>query len=137
MKINITKSTKLKEIQDEFQSQFPFLKLEFYSSTHRTGEGSTKKYTLNNNLTVSEVSKKVEDEELSFDKSMSVSKLEEVFSKTFGLNVQVFRKSNNLWLQTTITDNWSLDKQNQNGAEMNIQENILPIREDDDYHEQR
>lgn len=136
MKIEINRATKLKMIQEEFQNQFPFLKLEFYSNTHRSGEGSTKKHTLNSNLSVGEVSKLGEGKELSIEKSMKVSQLEEAFFKIFGLNVQVFRKSNNLWLQTTITDNWTLEKQNQNGAEMNIQENILPLRENDDYHEQ-
>jgi hypothetical protein len=39
-----------------------------------------------------------------------------------------------MWLQTTITDNWSLEKQNQNGKEMNTVDTTLP--EENDYHEQ-
>ena len=66
---------------------------------------------------------------------MKVSELEKAFSDIFGLNVQVFRKSNNMWLQTTITDKWSLEKQNQNGKEMNVPENLSP--ESDDYNEQK
>lgn len=136
MKLEINQSTKLKLIQDEFQNAFPFLKIEFYSNSHKAGEGSNKKNTLNANLTVGEASKKGKESSLNINKTMKVSQLEDGFLKTFGLNVQVFRKSNNLWLQTTITDNWTLEKQDQNGREMNIQENIIPAK-DDDYHEQQ
>ena len=136
MKLEINKATKLKLIQEEFQKSFPFLKLEFYSNSHKAGEGSVKKNTLNTSLSVGDASKLGKDSSLSINKTMKVSQLEEAFLKTFGLNVQVFRKSNNLWLQTTITDNWTLEKQNQNGREMNIQENIIPSK-DDDYHEQQ
>ena len=135
MKIEVNKDTKLKSIQEEFQKTFPFLKLEFYSGSHKAGQGSVKKYTINNNLSVGETSKIAKNNVLNIENTMKVSQLEDSFLKTFGLNVQVFRKSNNLWLQTTITDSWTLEKQNQNGKEMNVQENIIPNK-DEDYHEQ-
>lgn len=135
MKIEVSKNKKIKAIQDEFQEVFPFLKLVFYSNSHKTGEGSIKKFTISNDATVSETSKKETDSTLTINKSMKVSELENAFLDSFGLNVQVFRKSNNLWLQTTITDNWSLEKQNQNGKEMNTQESIIP--EKNDFREQK
>jgi hypothetical protein len=98
------------------------------------GEGSLKKQALNNNLTVGETPQFKKDSTIEIDKSMKVSELEKAFANAFGLNIQVFRKSNNMWLQTTITDNWSLEKQNQNGKEMNTVDTTLP--EENDYHEQ-
>ncbi len=135
MKIVVSKNKKLKTIQEEFQTCFPFLKLEFYTISHRVGEGSVKTNALNPNLTVGETPKFNKDSTINIDKFMKVSELEKVFSNTFGLNVQVFRKSNNMWLQTTITDNWSLEKQNRNGREMNMSENLSI--EPNDYHEQQ
>lgn len=134
MEIVVSKSKKLSAIQEEFQKSFPYLKLEFYSASHRRNEGTFKNATLNSNLTVGEASHLSKDNVVSIEKSMKVSELEKAFSELFGLNVQVFRKSNNTWLQTTITDNWTLEKQNQNGLEMNVSENSLP--EENDYHEQ-
>jgi tyrosyl-tRNA synthetase len=55
--------------------------------------------------------------EIKIDELMKVAELEGVFAKNFGLSVQVFRKSGNLWLQTTTTDNWTLAEQNQIAAE--------------------
>lgn len=135
MEITVNKNKQLKTIQEEFQKCFPFLKLEFYSNSHRSGEGSVKKNILNANLTVGETPKFNKDSTIHIKKSMKVSELEKAFFEIFGLNIQVFRKSNNLWLQTTITDNWSLEKQNQNGMEMNIAEESSS--KEDDFREQK
>lgn len=134
MKMVVSKQKRLKEIQEDFQSQFPFLMIEFYSGFHKQGEGSDKKDKLDTNLTVGEVSKLAIEGNMLIEESMKVSELEKSFKDIFGLSVQVFRKSNNLWLQTTITDGWSLLKQNQNAMEMNASENFNPAPED--YHEQ-
>lgn len=135
MEITVNKNKQLKTIQEEFQKCFPFLKLEFYANSHRSSEGSAKKNLLNNNLTVGETPKFNKDNTIRIQKSMKVSELEKAFFEIFGLNVQVFRKSNNLWLQTTITDNWSLEKQNQNGMEMNIV--ATPSDKGEDFREQK
>ena len=37
--------------------------------------------------------------------------LESEFEK-LGINIQLFRKSGNVWLQTTTTDHWSIAQQN-------------------------
>ena len=37
--------------------------------------------------------------------------------KTFGLSAQVFRLSGDVWLETTSTDNWTLEEQNSTGQE--------------------
>ncbi len=48
---------------------------------------------------------------------MSVDNLETYLEETFALHAQVFRKSGDIWLQTSVTDHWSLNDQNRNGAE--------------------
>ena len=54
--------------------------------------------------------------ELGIDAHLKVSTLEDLFWERFGLNVQVFRLSGNLWLQTSSTDQWSLAEQNRKGG---------------------
>jgi len=48
-----------------------------------------------------------------------VSELESQFEKEFGLYVQVFRKSGRVWLETTATDNWTLEQQDEEGKSLN------------------
>ncbi len=49
-------------------------------------------------------------------RDMSVSELEQLFLTKYGLNAQVFRRSGNLWLQTSATDHWTLAEQNRKGG---------------------
>ncbi len=117
MEIHINKTKTINSIQEEFQKHFPYLKIEFYTHAHSQGEGSSKKSTLNSNLTIGAVLKHELSEIIKIDELMKVAELEGVFAKNFGLSIQVFRKSGNLWLQTTTTDNWTLAEQNQIAAE--------------------
>jgi hypothetical protein len=36
----------------------------------------------------------------------------------FGLCVQVFRKSGNHWIETSLTNSWTLEQQNREGFEL-------------------
>jgi len=61
--------------------------------------------------------------------AMSVLELENALIDEFGLSAQVYRKSGNIWLETTMTDNWTLKQQNDHGRELTI--GIKTINEDD------
>ena len=113
--MKISNERKLRDIQIEFSNTFPYLKLEFYSKPHEAGEGSSNDDLLNVNKTIGEVRTKGNAEDLEIDGSSNVKTLEQKFFELFGLNVQIFRKSGGLWLQTTATDNWSVNDQNRSG----------------------
>lgn len=70
--------------------------------------------------TIGEVRNKHNSGEVSIHGNQKVSTLESNFHDTFGLNVQVFRKSANLWLQTTVTDEWTLSQQNETAKEFSL-----------------
>ncbi len=112
----ITSDKKLSDIKKAFQEMFPFLRIEFYSGRHKTGEGSPKNKQLNDEKTILEVSGKEVHEELEVVPTLSVKELEQYFDRQLGLNVQVFRASGNLWMQTTATDHWTLQEQNRKGG---------------------
>ena len=57
---------------------------------------------------------------LEIDDSMKVSDLENTLKDQYGLLAQVFRKSGNVWLETTMSDNWTLKQQNDHGHEISI-----------------
>ena len=95
---------------------FPGLKLEFYAKAHGSGEGSPVQERLPGESQLSEVRTVNKEADLEIDPEMSVSQFEQLFAERYGLNVQVFRKSGNLWMQTTSTDHWSLALQNRKGG---------------------
>ena len=65
---------------------------------------------------------------------MRTWELEERFEKDFGLHVQVFRKSGNIWLETSVSDDLTLAQQNEKGKNDDSiqQEFVDPM----DYREQ-
>jgi hypothetical protein len=107
----------LRQVKQEFQEKFRWLKLEFYSQSHKPGEGSTADAHLDESLTVGEVREIQTEGEMSVHGNLKVSSLEQAFREQYGLNVQVFRRSGEIWLQTTSTDDWTLNEQNQKGED--------------------
>jgi len=110
----------LKDISQAFHQMFPGLKLEFYATSHATGEGSPKQERLSGEKHLSEVRTVHTEGDLSVDPEMSVNQFEQLFAERYGLNAQVFRRSGNLWMQTTSTDSWSLAQQNRKGGSSEI-----------------
>ncbi len=121
MEIIIDQTKKLSDIQTEFCKRFPYLKIEFYNHTHAVGEGSRKENTIDAHLSIEEVQIKKALGVLKINGLMTVAELEGGFANTFGLSVQVFRKSGSIWLQTTVTDHWTLAEQNQKAMEKHEQ----------------
>lgn len=112
----ISDSKTIREVKNEFHDKFPWLKIEFYSKGHETGQGSPESAHLNDDLSIGEVRSVHGEGELSIHGNLKVASLEEAFRDDYGLHVQVFRRSGELWLQTTSTDEWTLAEQNEKGA---------------------
>lgn len=102
----------LKDIQEEFSDKFPFLRIEFFTWIGKTEE----KQKLNPELTIGEVRTIHKEGEVSIHGNLKVRTLEANFRDIYGLSVQVFRLSGNIWLQTTSTDDWTLHEQNRKGG---------------------
>lgn len=115
MKIQIKDDRKIYAIQEEFSGLFPWLKLEFFSKPHKTGGGSPKKQMVPSSRTLGETRTIHHSGTITITPTMTVAALEEAFHEVYGLSVQVFRKSGRSWLETTVTDSWTLEHQNAQG----------------------
>ena len=113
MKLTITDKKKLSEIQNEFQKAFPYLKIEFYKHLHDEGEGSKKNDTADNTKTIFEIKNEKVDASINVKGDLTVTEFEPAIAEVFKMGAQVFRKSGDIWLQTTATDHLTLDEQNQ------------------------
>ncbi len=116
MKIDVSENITIDDLQKSFEEQFQFLKLMFFKKPHVAKEGSAKKDILNGGTKLTSIISK--NGNVTFDENTTVTELEELFKEKFGLNVQVFRKSGKSWIETTVTDNWTLKKQNEQGKEL-------------------
>jgi hypothetical protein len=113
MKIDDSKT--IADVQSEFRSKFEGLKIEFYKEKHDPHKGSPLAQQWPSSNKLKDIRTNHSKGNIVLSPEMTVSQLEYVFEDNFGLHVQVFRKSNNLWLQTSVTDEWTLEKQNLKG----------------------
>ena len=105
----------IREIQEAFSQMFPGLKIEFYSAEHGKKEGSHANTQYHSDETIGNIRQVDNTADINIDPEMSVGSLEQAFHDLLGLNAQIFRRSNQLWLQTSATDSWSLKEQNRKG----------------------
>lgn len=118
MILKISDNQKLSEVRDEFNKLFPFLKLEFFKHKHGVRVGNAKSDMLSSDMTFKKASKKHNEGGIVIKESMSVADLEQLFQEVFGVSAQVFRKSGRSWIETSVTDDWSLKRQNEEGKEL-------------------
>ncbi len=119
MLLHIASNRLLGDIQKDFNTVFPFLKLEFFRADESAAIPPAKRF-LPGRYAVQNARRSRQEGDVMVDENMTVSQLENQFLALFGLGVQVHRKSGNLWLETTMTDNWSLKKQNEHGRELSM-----------------
>ena len=115
MNIVINDHRKIFAIQEAFSKTFPYLKLDFLSKPHTSAGSSSPKLVRRNSKTLGECRTIHNKGKISITPSMSVADLEQKFSDVYGLTIQVYRKSGTSWLETSVTDEWSLEEQNSQG----------------------
>lgn len=116
MILHISENRMISEVQEDFNLLYPFLKIDFY----KRNVGSTgfpERRHLQNSITIKDAGL-IKNGNFEISDSMTVGQLENIFSTEFGLSVQASRKSGILWLETTITDKWTLKQQNDHGKEL-------------------
>jgi hypothetical protein len=118
MPINITPEKVISDVQKEFNDEFPFLKIEFFKKGYRYRQSSQRDKVIPNQLKVG--SPRIFNANVGFKitSAMTVKELGKKCEDEFGFSIQVYRKSGNLWLETTMTDNWTLKQQNDSGREI-------------------
>ena len=118
MKLTIEGARSLQDVQQDFNAAYPFLKLEFFKPLFGKNNLPSARNILMHSLKVKDARRLQHDGYLELGDLMQVAELERAFKELYGLNVQVFRKSGNIWLETTMTDSWTLKQQNDHGREI-------------------
>ncbi len=118
MKLQISKGKTVGELQQDFNQAYPFLKVEIFKEINGSN-GPIIKQRLTRNTDLSAAGK-LKEGFLELNDYMTVGQLEKKFREEFGINVQVSRRSGPVWLETTVTDTWTLKQQNEHGRELSI-----------------
>lgn len=108
MKLHIRPEEAILTLQNRFSESYPNLRLEFISAG---------KILHSSTLIRKACQGKSKEGILEITPHTKVADLEQAFWKKFNMRVQVFRRTGNMWLETTATDNWTLEFQEKHGRE--------------------
>ena len=115
MEMTIEKNSRIADIQSAFNTYYPYLKIEFV----RPSESSTTKAAKPEKILGNEKIGKLADIHnpitIKTSGSRTVAQLEKDFLDKLGLDIKLYRKCGTLWIETTLTENWTLFKQNTEG----------------------
>ena len=96
MKIVINKNSTVEMVQQQFNEQYPFLKIVFLKNiggfTHRAS--------------------------IRMDPKRTVAELEKDFKQEAGVSIKIYRRSGNVWVESTLTSEWTLEQQNKEGEQI-------------------
>ncbi len=133
MLIKIDDNNTFDNIQKRFNSVFPYLRVEFFKKKLPfPGSGiSIKQPILLLDKTLTETRTIISEGTITICPEMTISELEKCFNEIYGLSTQVLRKSGNIWLITTVTDEWTLEEQNRQGEIITQQVNERKLKRSD------
>ena len=109
MKFKIEAGRTFAEVQEEFNKIFPYLKITF--SSNGTSLSELRVPSKNNGSRV--------NDDVVFTGDTTVADIVNQFNELFNLQVKISRKSNSHWIETLLTDSWTLEKQNMAGKDFN------------------
>ena len=99
-------------VQKIFSDRYPYLRIDFFRNLELNGIRITKK--LENAYSLFQLPQS----EISLLGDRTVKSLKDDIRKATGLMAKIFRRSGNVWIETSLTDDWTLERQNEEGKLM-------------------
>ncbi len=113
MQLYIGKESRVRNIQTSFNAFYPFLKIDFLKDHGTDKQASTEK--ISPDARVKLVNKTGGQNKINVDGQKTLAELKKEFKELTGLKAEIFRKSGNMWIETSLTDDWTLAQQNKEG----------------------
>jgi hypothetical protein len=111
MVLYLENDTPVKALQDKFNALYPFLQLHFIKTFREDGKPLKKIVKGLPEQRLSEITGTLVPGMVSIEGTCTVAEILDNF-RSHGLAVQVYRKSGTLWVETSLTEDWTLERQN-------------------------
>ena len=113
----VKKDSLVRNIQDQFNTQFPFLKIEFLKTFSNSRSVCKTKYAIPDDF-FKRIPGFINNGTINIYSKQTITTLEENFKDNFGVCAQVFRRSGDIWIDTILTEDWTLEQQNKIGEQV-------------------
>jgi hypothetical protein len=115
--VEVHDNKRIIDIQDDFNNAFPYLKIVFITMLNGKILSQEKRYR-NGLVKIGNYRKLVSKQRSRISNEQTVADIEIFFRREYNLIIQVLRKSGKAWLETSVTGDWSLSKQNSEGEQL-------------------
>jgi hypothetical protein len=112
MKIAINDHRKIYHIQQDFNTLFPNLKIEFYGKPNTSGGQHSDKIVDTESKTLGQCRVEHNKGEITITPHMSVNELEQHFNDAYGLAIHICKKTGNNWVEIATGNKLSLEEHN-------------------------
>jgi hypothetical protein len=120
MNIEIHDTNSLSSVQQAFNSMFPYLKIEFFTNLKSVSGRFQRKVIEKYIQTFGEHKKTDSSDPIVITPEMTIADLDQKLQTAFGMSVKLYRYSGRLWLETSVTDSWTLEQQNKEGEALSF-----------------
>jgi hypothetical protein len=115
LELHIDEQNAFQDIQHEFTAVYPFLKMDFFRSFSAAGKPAYKRERIYPWELIRRFVRKANDGRIDIDKSKTVSQVVKSLESMLDLSVMILRRSGNVWIETSLTSDWTLEQQNREG----------------------
>jgi hypothetical protein len=123
MVLYIEHETQVNALQEKFNALYPFLQLHFIRTVEENGKPLKKIVKATPEQKLKEITNKLKPGTVSVKETLAVAEVLDDF-RNHGLIVQVYRKSGTLWVETSLTEDWTLERQNREAYLINTTEDF-------------
>jgi hypothetical protein len=116
MKLQVTQTTRIKDLQKQFSKAYPFLRLEFFKASDPQRILCNDK--LFSDIVLSEIARFLTPGCIHIDKQCTITQLEDEFYNKFRIALQVSQKAKGIFVSNKFTGNTTLNEQNQAGKQI-------------------
>jgi hypothetical protein len=124
MVLYIDHDTQVQALQEKFNALYPFLQLHFIRTLEENGKPVKKIIKAAPEQKLREISGKLVPGMVSVSESRAVAEVLDDF-RSHGVIVQVYRKSGTLWVETSLTEDWTLERQNREAHLISTTEDFI------------
>ncbi|AFD06552.1 hypothetical protein Solca_1473 [Solitalea canadensis DSM 3403] len=116
--LRIDNNATVTDLQRNFNKEYSYLKVEFFRHQHETKKASPKSDQIDSKDLLINYLANGNSNTIDISEDRTVAMVEKDFWEKLGLSAQIFRKSGNLWIETSLTDDWTLSRQNYEGFQL-------------------
>ena len=119
MELNIHNETSVKDLQGQFSKYYPYLQIQFFRTTYSDKQPGSKTAQVKAEERLMQLMKLYKPVQVNIDEETTVSGLQKIFAD-IGLTILLCRKFGTFWIQTSLTDDWTLDRQNSEALMLSV-----------------